>query len=88
MAGVDLTSTGYFEPASSQDRVIVFKVAQEYRYHKLVISNGKIVGAILLGYPQDAPVVIAAVKKETDVSSFLEGLERGNWQKLNDNSFG
>ncbi len=80
VVGVELTSIGHFEPTLPQDQVIVFKAEAEHRYRKLVISNGKIVGAILLGYPQYAPLVIAAVKKETDVTPFLQDLRCGNWQ--------
>ena len=85
VVGVELTSIGYFEPTSPQDQVIVFKEEAEHRYRKLVISNGKIVGAILLGFPQYAPPVIAAVKKETEVTPFLQDLHLGNWQRLSGN---
>ncbi len=80
VVGVELTSIGNFEPTLPEDEVIVFKDAAAHRYRKLVISRGKIVGGILLGYPQDAPAVIAAVKKETDVTPFLAALYLGNWQ--------
>lgn len=82
VVGVELTSIGSFEPTSPQDRLIVFRDEAEHRYRKLVISNGKIIGAILLGYPQDAPMVIAAVKKETEVTPYLPQLLAGNWQIL------
>jgi NADPH-dependent 2,4-dienoyl-CoA reductase/sulfur reductase-like enzyme/ferredoxin len=83
VVGVELTSIGYIEPSSPQDQVIVLKEEETHRYRKLVIANSKIMGAILLGYPQYAPLVMAAVKKETDVTPFLEDLRRGNWQSLN-----
>ena len=83
VVGVELTSVGYIEPTLPQDEVIVFKEEEQHRYRKLIISNGKIAGAILLGHPQDAPGVIAAVKKETDIRPLLEDLRRGNWGRLN-----
>lgn len=80
VVGVELTSIGYFEPTSPQDRVIAFREEAAHRYRKLVISNGKIIGAILLGYSQYAPGVMTTVKKETDVTPFLPALHEGNWQ--------
>ncbi|HEX2916086.1 MAG TPA: FAD-dependent oxidoreductase [Chloroflexia bacterium] len=82
VVGVELTSVGAFEPATPLDEVIVFRNEAEHLYRKLVISNGKISGAILLGYPQDAPPVTAAIKKGLDVTPLLPELRSGNWQRL------
>jgi NAD(P)H-nitrite reductase large subunit len=82
VVGVDLASIGRFEPASSAERVIALEEADEHRYRKLVLDQGRIAGAILLGYPQDAPAVTAAVKHQVDVSPHLRALEAGDWQVL------
>lgn len=88
VVGVELTSVGNFEPTSAEDEVIAFRDDLGQHYRKLVISGGKIVGAILLGYPQDAPAVVAAVKKETNVTPYLQELRDGNWQCLISNRKG
>ncbi len=84
VAGVDLTSIGRFDAETAQETVIALEDAENYRYRKLVISKGKIVGAILLGHPEDAPAVLAAIKEEKDVSVIVHELRAGNWQVLND----
>ena len=52
------------------------------RVARLLSSRGRISGAILIGYPQDAPNVTAAVRQHTDVSGCLEDLKLGNWDVL------
>ncbi len=84
VVGVDLTSVGRFEPRSEADLVIALEDTAAHRYRKLVITEGKIVGAILLGYPQEAQAVAAAVKQGRVVTSQLEALRAGDWEVLND----
>ncbi len=79
VTGVELTSVGRFEPENADEIVIALENAVESRYRKLVISGGKIVGAILLGYALEAPGVTAAVKERTDVTPWLERLQAGDW---------
>jgi NAD(P)H-nitrite reductase large subunit len=49
-----------------------------------VIAEDKIVGAILLGYPQDAAAVTAVIKQGSDVAQCLDALRAGNWAVLRD----
>jgi NADPH-dependent 2,4-dienoyl-CoA reductase/sulfur reductase-like enzyme/ferredoxin len=82
VVGIDITSIGRFEPRSGAESVIALEDISEHRYRKLVIAAGKIVGAILLGYPAYAPAVTAAVKSSTDVSAQLDDLRAGRWEVL------
>jgi NAD(P)H-nitrite reductase large subunit len=82
VAGVDLMSIGRFEPTSDDEIVIALEDTESHRYRKLVIAQGKIVGAILLGYPLDTPAVTAAIKQGIDVSGCMETLRAGNWSVL------
>jgi NAD(P)H-nitrite reductase large subunit len=82
VAGVDLTSIGRFDPTSDDEIVIALQDTELHRYRKLVIRQGKIVGAILLGYPLDAPAITAAIKQGVDVSGCTETLRDGNWSVL------
>ncbi len=81
VVGVDLLSIGRFEGAG-EDTVIALEDPEEHSYRKLVISEGRIVGAILIARQQDAPHVTAAVKEERDVCGLLSALERGDWEGL------
>ena len=50
VVGIELTSMGRFEPEGPREEVIALEDESEGRYRKLVIADGRIVGAILLGY--------------------------------------
>jgi nitrite reductase (NADH) large subunit len=47
--GVELASMGIPEPADASDEVVLFSEPRRGRYKKLVIRNGRLVGAIMLG---------------------------------------
>jgi nitrite reductase (NADH) large subunit len=79
--GVDLLSIGRFQPQEGEE-AIVLEDSEEHSYRKLVIAEGRIVGAILIARKQDAPHVTAAVKDGRDVSGLLDGLRRGEWEGL------
>jgi NAD(P)H-nitrite reductase large subunit len=79
VTGVDLTSIGRFEPESDDDSIIVQEDMADRGYRKLVIRDGKIVGAILLGYSLEAPGIDAAVRLETDMRPWLDRLRAGDW---------
>ncbi|MEO8391584.1 MAG: FAD-dependent oxidoreductase [Chloroflexota bacterium] len=83
VAGVDLTSIGRFEAESANDRVIVLEDSKAFRYRKLVIAGDEVVGAILLGYPEQAPSVLAVIKEHKNVRLVETELEMGNWDVLN-----
>ena len=78
VTGVDVTSAGRFEPAGPEDEVIAREDVAEGRYRKLVVTDGRVVGAILLGYAVEAPAVVKAVKECQDVTAWLERLRAGD----------
>lgn len=84
VVGVDLLSVGRFTRERRGEMAIVQMEEGErgQRYRRVLIADGRIVGGILLGYPLDAPNVIAAVRQQADVSSCLEDLKEGRWDVL------
>ena len=82
VVGVELTSIGTFEPTSPDDEVIALEDESGTKYRKLVISGGRIVGAILLGYQADVAPVRAAITAGTDVGRHLQELRTGRWEVL------
>jgi hypothetical protein len=82
VVGVELTSIGRYEPQSPDEIVIALEEPEQHRYRKLVIADGRIVGAILFGYPLLAPAVTGAVKKNVDVTPVLDALRAGDWEIL------
>jgi NADPH-dependent 2,4-dienoyl-CoA reductase/sulfur reductase-like enzyme/ferredoxin len=82
VVGIDLTSVGRVEPQSPEDTVIALEDVGGQRYRKLLISRGRVVGAILLGWPLDAPLVTAAVKQQVNITPVVESLKGGDWSVL------
>jgi NAD(P)H-nitrite reductase large subunit/ferredoxin len=81
VVGADLASIGRIA-ATPEDQVVVFEDPEARRYAKLVIAGGKIAGAILLGFPKEAPLVTEALKSGRDVSRDLGALRVGDWSVL------
>jgi nitrite reductase (NADH) large subunit len=82
VVGVQLTSIGRIE-ATEGDAVVALEDVADHKYRKLLIgADGRIAGAILLGYPNDAPVVQEAIKRELDVSGRVDALHAGDWSVL------
>lgn len=78
VTGADLLSAGRFEPEEG-DEGVALEDAADHRYRKLVLRDGAIVGAILFGYPLEAPGVAAAMKARRDLSAQLDALRAGDW---------
>ncbi|MEZ4660861.1 MAG: FAD-dependent oxidoreductase [Caldilineaceae bacterium] len=84
VVGVDLTSIGQIRAQSNDDCEIAQEEAVTHRYRKLVVNNGKVVGAILMGYPEEAPGVAAVAKQKLDIARHLPALQAGDWSCFQD----
>jgi NADPH-dependent 2,4-dienoyl-CoA reductase/sulfur reductase-like enzyme/ferredoxin len=86
VVGIDLYSAGQFEPEADADQAVILEDmvagSEQRNYRKLVIREGRIVGAILIGHPIDVPAVTAAIKQGLDVTPILNDLRAGNWEAL------
>jgi NAD(P)H-nitrite reductase large subunit len=80
--GADLMSVGRIAAAGPGERELIQESREDYRYRKLVLANGRLVGAILMGYPVDAPLVTRLVKENADLLRILTRLDRGDWDSL------
>lgn len=82
VVGVDVMSLGRFQQADG-DYAVVREEPEEHRYRKLVVdATGRVVGAILMGYPDDAPLVTTAVERKADVRAVYQRLSAGDWKAL------
>ena len=80
VVGVELTSVGRFE-ASDDDEVIALEEPGG-RYRKLVIEDGRIVGAILLGHSAEVAAVRTAIDRGFPVGGVMDALRAGRWTAL------
>ena len=83
VVGVDLFSLGDFD-GEEGDEVIRLMEPEDRRYRKLVLREGRIVGAIVLGYPQQAADVIRASKDNRDLIPEIDDIRAGRWEVLSD----
>ncbi|MEM7800090.1 MAG: FAD-dependent oxidoreductase [Chloroflexota bacterium] len=81
VVGIDITSMGDISE-EEKDEIIAFKDDENHRYRKLLIKGGKIEGAILIGYSDEARGVSEAVKERIDISQHLPAIRQGDWQPL------
>ena len=87
LAGVDLTSIGRPRAELDGDVEIAIEHPDGERYRKLVVSEGRIAGAVLLGHPEHSAAVLAASREERDVRGHLDALRSGDWGVLNETHF-
>jgi len=80
VVGVELTSVGRFEEQAGDDVVAIEEPGGKYR--KLVIEDGRIVGAILLGYSQEVAAVRTAITRGFPVARVMDELRDGRWSVL------
>jgi NAD(P)H-nitrite reductase large subunit len=50
-------------------------------YRKLVVAEGKLIGAVLVGSPDEADDIVHAVRERAAVSTLSALLQRGTWQR-------
>ncbi len=83
--GLDLFSIGRVQP-EPEDEVVVAEDTSRPSYRRLVISQHRVVGGIVLGHhPEDVVAVTSAVKKQVELDdAVLAALRSGNWQVLKD----
>ena len=80
--GADLMSIGRIAATGAGERELIEESREDFRYRKLVLVNGRLAGAILMGYPLDAPLVTRLVKENADLLHILTRLDRGDWDSL------
>ena len=76
VVGIELTSIGRFEAAGPGEEEIALEDASG-RYRKLVVADGRIVGAILLGFSKEVAAVRTAITRGFDVTHQLAGAAPG-----------
>ncbi|HKG43578.1 MAG TPA: FAD-dependent oxidoreductase, partial [Gaiellaceae bacterium] len=80
--GIDLLSIGAVEAPPGEARTVVISASGTRSYRKLILEEGRLTGAILLGSPELFDDVTRAVESRADVGSELDALEQGKWQAL------
>jgi nitrite reductase [NAD(P)H] large subunit len=80
--GIDLLSIGVVDAPAHAARTVVVSAYGTRRYRKLILEEGRLTGAIVLGSPELFDDVTSAVERRVDVGSEFDALEQGKWQVL------
>jgi NADPH-dependent 2,4-dienoyl-CoA reductase/sulfur reductase-like enzyme/ferredoxin len=80
--GVDLLSIGVGDARAGEARTVVVSAYGTRRYRKLILEEGRLTGAIILGSPELFDDVTRAVESRVDLGLELDALEHGKWQAL------
>ncbi|MBS0308650.1 MAG: FAD-dependent oxidoreductase [Proteobacteria bacterium] len=78
VVGADLISVGKFEAGEGESSLFEEDVAN-YRYRKLVLRDGALIGAILIGWPELIEPVGKAVKAGRRLDGAEEKIRSGDW---------
>jgi NADPH-dependent 2,4-dienoyl-CoA reductase/sulfur reductase-like enzyme/ferredoxin len=79
--GAELVSVGRIAHQDG-DEVIAFEAPGEYRYARLVVRDGRIAGAIMIGHGREATLVADAVRQGRRIEAELGELRRGAFAAL------
>jgi NAD(P)H-nitrite reductase large subunit len=79
VAGISLTSMGMVNPQGSEYEEVKSFDRQDGVYKKIVLDQGKIVGAILLGDRKAASALTRLMQNETDVTKYKDHLLDDNF---------
>jgi nitrite reductase (NADH) large subunit len=79
---IDVLAIGETVARGEGERELRFEDRNLRRYRKLVLRDGKVCGAILIGHAELAEPVSRAVEANVDVTPFLASLDRGDWSVL------
>jgi nitrite reductase (NADH) large subunit len=79
---IDVLAIGETEARGERESELRFGDRNLRRYRKLVLKDGKVCGAILIGHAGLTEAVSRAVEANMDVTPFMASLERGDWSVL------
>jgi NADPH-dependent 2,4-dienoyl-CoA reductase/sulfur reductase-like enzyme/ferredoxin len=80
--GIDVKGFGLTEPAGDQHEVIGADESQDAVHRKLIVENGKLVGAVFVGPPGTGKSIAAAINNGVPIGPVLDDLRQGKWDKL------
>ena len=81
VSGIDVRSAGAVHASKAGDFELTQHDDKLGVYRKLVVADGKLVGAVLVSSPDEADEIVQAVRKHAAVSTLGALLQRGAWQR-------
>ena len=82
MEGIDVKSYGLIEPGTADQEAIVDAGGDANVHRLLVVENGAVAGAIIVGPPGTGRVAADLIERRPDLTPILPELRCGNWDAL------
>jgi len=82
VAAFDVLSVGQFQSERGGDVEVVFQDTARRTYRKLVLRDGRAIGAVLVGDPELYDDVVAAVEAARPLADQAFDLGRGDWSAI------
>ena len=82
LGGLDILSVGQIDAGGDGVYSITHEQSETLKYRKLVFAAGRLLGAILIGYPDEAAGISCLVKQRADLTPVMPALHRGRWDEL------
>jgi NADPH-dependent 2,4-dienoyl-CoA reductase/sulfur reductase-like enzyme/ferredoxin len=79
VVGLEAASIGRIDASGEGDVVIAHEDEEEARYRRLVLRDGRAVGAVLVGHARDVPAIQRAVEEGRELSELASELGVGYW---------
>jgi len=80
--GLPVMSIGAVDAEDGDEEVASELSETEIRYRKLVIRDGRLLGAVFVGLWPETSAVVAAVEENLDVGGQLEEIRAGDWSRV------
>ena len=81
VSGIDVRSAGAVHATQPGETEWTQQDAAQGVYRKLVVAQGQLVGAVLVGSPDEADDIIPAVRQRAPLTALRTLLEVGEWQE-------
>ena len=80
--GLPVMSIGAVDAEDGDEEIASELSETEIRYRKLVIRDGRLLGAVFVGLWPETSAVVAAVEENLDVAGQLEEIRAGDWSRV------
>ncbi len=87
-AGIDLRSFGRLQRGDADEIELIDLQSAGNRYRKLLIAQGRVVGAILINHPDQADRFAQLVRSQADAAPLLAEVKSGAWVVVDATSSG
>ena len=80
--GIDVKGFGLTDPAGDKQEVIGGDETDDSTHRKIIVEDGKLVGAVFVGPPGTGKHIATAINNGVHLGPVLDELRQGKWERL------